>query len=85
MSRYENFTRMPNALTIFACEIVFNQPSSELFAGCYEAIRRVVQERARKLLKKLQAQPDVQARKTIRKIERFRAIVEAKPTAARHG
>jgi transcriptional regulator with XRE-family HTH domain len=37
-SRYENSSRMPNALTIFALEIiVFNQPASELFAGTYDA------------------------------------------------
>ena len=42
VSRYENFTRMPGVLTIFALEIVFNQPASELFAGSYDAIRCAV-------------------------------------------
>jgi hypothetical protein len=45
VSRYENFTPMPAALTVFACEIVFNQPASELFAGTYDAIRLAVQTR----------------------------------------
>ncbi len=78
VSRYENFTRMPNVFNVFACEIVFNQPASELFAGSYEVIRAAVQKRARQLLKKLTERPD-KAKKHLRKIELFRAIVEAKP------
>jgi hypothetical protein len=48
ISRYENFTRIPNTLTVFALEIVLGQPASELLAGVYEAIRHAVQERARR-------------------------------------
>jgi transcriptional regulator with XRE-family HTH domain len=83
VSRYENFTRMPSALTIFASEIVFNQPASELFAGIYDEIRLAVQKRARQMVKQLNARPDKQAKKTLRKLELLRAIVEAKPTSAR--
>ena len=83
VSRYENFTRMPGALTILAFEIVFNQPASELFGGTYEDIRRAVQRRARRMLKHLSARPDKQGRKTLRKLELLRAIVEAKPSSAR--
>jgi len=82
VSRYENFIRMPNALTIFACEIVFDQPASELFAGSYEAIRHAVQKRARRMLKQLDALPDRQSKKHLRKLELLRAIVEAKPNTA---
>lgn len=82
VSRYESSTRMPGALTVFALEIVFSQPASELFAGCYEAIRLAVQKRARHLVKQLSAQPDMQAKKTLRKLALLRAIVEAKPTSA---
>jgi hypothetical protein len=82
VSRYEKFTRMPAALTIFACEIVFNQPASELFAGSYEATRRAIQKRARRMLKRLDALPDGQSKKTLRKLELLRAIVEAKPNTA---
>jgi hypothetical protein len=82
VSRYENFTRMPNALTIFACEIVFNQPARELFAGSYEAIRHAVQKRARRMLKQLDALPDSQSKTHLRKLELLRAIVEAKPNSA---
>lgn len=84
-SRYENFTRMPGALTVFAFEIVFNQPASELFAGHYEAIRLAVQERAGRLVEQLSAQPDGQSRKTLRKLEFLRTVVEPKPNSARRG
>jgi transcriptional regulator with XRE-family HTH domain len=82
VSRYENFTRMPSALTIFASEIVFNQPASELFAGIYDEIRLEVQKRARQMMKELTARPDKQTKKTLRKLELLRAIVEAKPNSA---
>ena len=85
VSRYENFTRMPGALTVFAFEIVFSQPAIELFAGSYEAVRRAVQKRARRMVKQLSARPDAQAKKTLRKLELLRAIVEAKPVSARRG
>ena len=83
VSRYENFTRMPGALTVFAFEIIFNQPASELFAGSYQATRLAVQERARRMVKRLNAQPDTQARKNLRKLELLLSIVEPKPSSAR--
>ena len=83
VSRYENFTRMPNVFTVFACEIVFNQPASELFAGRYEAIRRIVRKRAKQLLKKVN-HPDRPATTTLSKFEILRAIVEAQPTTRRY-
>jgi transcriptional regulator with XRE-family HTH domain len=85
VSRYENFTRMPGPLTVFAFEIVFNQPASELFAGSYETIRLAVQERARRLVKQLTAQPDAKTGKNLRKLELLRSIVEPKPSPARRG
>ena len=83
VSRYENFARMPGSLSVFAFEIVFNQPASELFAGNYHTVRLAVQERARRLVKQLNAQPDTQRRKTLRKLALCRAIVESKPSSAR--
>jgi transcriptional regulator with XRE-family HTH domain len=82
VSRYENFARIPSALTVFALEIVFSQPASELFAGSYEAIRLVIQKRTRHLLKQLSTQPASQSKKNLRKLELLRAIVEAKPNSA---
>ena len=85
VSRYENFARMPGALTVFAFEIVFNQPASELFAGSYQAVRLAVQGRARRMVKRLNAGPDAQSTKTLRKLELLHAILEPKPTPARRG
>lgn len=85
VSRYENFTRMPGALTVFAFEIVFNQPASELFAGSYQVVRLAVQARARRMVKQLNARPDAQTRQTLRKLELLRSIVESKPSSARRG
>ena len=85
VSRYENFTRMPVALTVFALEIVFNQPASELFAGSYQTIRVAVQERARRMVEQLNARPNPQNKKTLRKLALLRSIVEPKPISARRG
>ena len=76
---------MPGALTVFAFEIVFGQPASELFAGEYEAIRVAVQERARRMVKQLNARPNAQSKKTFRKLALLHSIVEPKPSSARHG
>ena len=84
-SRYESFTRMPGALTVFAFEIVFGQPASELFAGEYETIRVSVQERARRMVKQLNARPNAQSKKTFRKLALLRSIVEPEPSSARRG
>ena len=85
VSRYENFGRMPVALTVFALEIVFNQPASELFAGSYQAIRLAVQERAKRMVENLNACPNPQSKKTLRKLALLRAIVEPKPISTRRG
>src|ERR1022692_2170629 len=81
-SRYENFARMPGALTVFAFEIVFDQPASELFAGTYQAVHLAVQERARRMVEQLSARPTPQDQETLRKLRLFRAIVEHKPISA---
>jgi hypothetical protein len=76
---------MPIALTVFALEIVFNQPASELFAGKYQAVRLAVQKHARRMIEQLNAQPNAQNKKILRKLALLRAIVEPKPTSAQHG
>lgn len=83
VSRYENFARMPVALTVFALEIVFNQPASELFAGKYQTVRFAVQERAERLAEELNTRPGPHDKKTLRKLALLRAIVEPKPITAR--
>ena len=83
VSRYENFTRMPAVETIFAYEIVFNQPASEHFAGVYQAIRTTLQHRARRLLKKLAVDAAGKPNARIaRKLELLRAIVESDPAGS---
>jgi transcriptional regulator with XRE-family HTH domain len=80
VSRYETFTRMPAVETIWAYEVVFNQPASELFAGCYEAVRQSVQVRAGRMLRTLlthAAEP--YPPRIARKLALLRAIVEQKP------
>ena len=83
ISRYENFGRMPKAFTVFAFEIVFNQPAHELFAGDYEEIRDAVQKRAKAMLNKLLGAQNAVDPATIRKIGVLRAIVEAPKTSKR--
>lgn len=82
VSRYESFERIPTALTVFALEVVFNQPASELFAGHYHAVRLAVQERAKSMVEKLNTRPNAPDRTTRRKLELLRSIVESKPTSA---
>jgi len=78
VSRYENFARMPAVEMIFAYEIVFNQPASELFAGVYQAIRRSLQPRAKRLLQQLAVDAAGKPNARVaRKLELLRAIVES--------
>ena len=74
---------MPVALTVFALELVFNQPASELFAGEYHTVRLAVQERARSMVEQLCARPDQKNQRTVRKLELLRSIVEPKPIITR--
>jgi transcriptional regulator with XRE-family HTH domain len=83
VSRYENFTRAPGPLTTFALLIIFNRPAADLFAGTYDAIRQKIRQRARRMMKELNARPGRQTKKTLRKIELLSAIVEAKPNGTR--
>lgn len=67
---------MPQALTIFAFEIVFGQPASELFAGQYEEIQESVRQRARGLLEDMLAH-GTGKKQAIQKLQTLRALVEA--------
>jgi transcriptional regulator with XRE-family HTH domain len=56
VSRYERFSRQPTLLNAFACEVLFDMPLHELFAGTYgEAVARV-RKRARALRVKMEKQ-----------------------------
>jgi hypothetical protein len=81
VSRYENFARLPSVNTIWAYEIVFNQPAADLFAGDYRAIRVAVQLHAKVLIEQLASQaPRSSSSRTERKLALLRSIVESKPT-----
>ena len=55
VSRYESFARNPSVVTVFAYEIIFNQPAREIFAGVYDAVRDNVRTRAKRMEKMLAA------------------------------
>lgn len=46
VSRYEQFSRVPDLPTVFALEVIYGVPSSELFAGIFDDARRLVEDRA---------------------------------------
>lgn len=62
---YEHGRRLPSLVNLLAYEFVFQTSGRELFAGLYERNGERIIKRARKLAKKLDAQPrtDVVARK----------------------
>jgi transcriptional regulator with XRE-family HTH domain len=71
VSRYEQRTRHPNIRTVFAYEVIFRAPSSDLFAGVYQKVEKTTRARARLLAQKLaDAKPQ---RTTARKL----AILES--------
>lgn len=70
-------------MTVFALEIVFDQPARELFAGSYDTIRASVQRRALRMMKQLKARQEKHPKKTPRKLQLLTALVEAKPNAVR--
>jgi transcriptional regulator with XRE-family HTH domain len=53
--RHETFTRMPDADTMLAYEVVYKRSASELFGGRYRAIERKVEDRAKLLEEKISA------------------------------
>jgi transcriptional regulator with XRE-family HTH domain len=50
--RYEKFARMPGLETALACEIIFQKPVRELFAGLYQKVERKVAYQAAKQLRR---------------------------------
>jgi hypothetical protein len=70
---------MPDAVTVFALEIVFRQPAYELFAGRYDEVRASVQARTRQLIAELSS-PDYKLDKeACRKLEFMSGLVEVQP------
>lgn len=72
VSRYEYFHRVPSLRTALAYNVIFRTREPELFGGVYEDVARKVRQRAKRLLKRLQAKPA--NRSTERKILWLRSI-----------
>jgi len=67
VSRYEQFVRDPGLETALACEVIFERPARELFAGLYQQIEQEVAERAKVLARKMDCEtPDAE---TVRKLQ----------------
>lgn len=77
VSGYENFRRLPNLKTVFACEVISQLPARELFAGVFEVVERETIKRARELSKKLEKEHLNPA--LIRKIEILKAVSSQTP------
>lgn len=58
VSHYERFLREPGLRNALACEIIFDIPVRELFAGVFEAAERDVRRRARLLAERLKRRRD---------------------------
>jgi hypothetical protein len=53
VSRYEQFSRQANIRTVFAYEVIFRVPASDLFPGVYQKVEKATRARARLLARKL--------------------------------
>lgn len=72
VSRYERAARKPSLEALFAYELVFGAPASELFAGVYQKVEKKILNRAQLLTRKLsRATPD---RMATRKLQILEAI-----------
>lgn len=74
--RYERCARVPALRTVFAYEVMFRTPASELFRGLYRAVEKDVLERATVLRYKLTR--GRQDRLTARKLEAIEALLAEK-------
>ena len=77
ISRYEHGVRLPNPDTLLTYEIVFGIAVRELLAGRFEQIERSVTTRIRKLIAKLERDP--QTARSQRKIAELKRIVAREP------
>ena len=77
ISRYENFSRLPNLKTAFAYEALFHTSAREIFAGVFEIVEKETIKRARELSKKLEKEHLNPA--LVRKIEILKAVCSQRP------
>lgn len=70
VSRYERFVRDPSFETALACEVIFQTPSRDLFAGVHERVERAVSKRAKRLAQLLaKRQRDPQLARKLRALQ----------------
>jgi transcriptional regulator with XRE-family HTH domain len=81
-SRYERFSREPGFRSALACEVVFQKPIRELFAGLYEQIEREVAVRAKELV--LKTGSTKSGKHTARKRETLERIAASKSKKPRN-
>src|SRR5690242_4794372 len=67
VSRYEHFRRVPSLPTALAYHAIFRTSPPELFGGMYEKVAKEVAQRAKRLLRRVEAQRNGRAK--TRKIE----------------
>ncbi len=72
-SRYERSSRIPGLETVLAYEAIFGRPVSELFAGLYGDVHKLVAHRAKRLERKLMGQP--RTPQNLRKLRSLQTIM----------
>jgi transcriptional regulator with XRE-family HTH domain len=77
--RYERFSRQPTLATVFAFEVIFQVPASELFAGIHRKAQRQVAQRAATLVKQAVKGP---ARFPAAKLDALRSLAGTRAISA---
>jgi len=76
VSRYELFRRKPTLETVFAYQVIFGVPASELFAGVFRKVERETLKRARRLAERLSR--DQSGKRAVRKVETLSRLMAPK-------
>jgi transcriptional regulator with XRE-family HTH domain len=82
VSRYEHFRREPTLRTALTCEMIFQKPVRDLFAGISEQVERDARRRAKFLARRIAAR--TQSPAVVRKIVVLRGIADPPPEDLRY-
>lgn len=74
VSRYEHFHQVPPLETAIAYHVIYRTAPPELFGGSYDRIAREIQNRARRLLKKIENPPKQGVAAWKKKVEWLRLL-----------
>ena len=77
VSRYERFKRLPTLQTALAYQIIFDNPTEELFIGVFQKVERNTIKRIKSLTRKLEKEKPNPF--TARKVEILKKIHSAQP------